>query len=183
MGGGQSKISDKDKQSQDNVSHNYNVGREVVYAMYNKFQTACTDSNKISKDSFDVIFPIIHEDVKKEMLKYLDADKDGAIDFDGFFRLYFPLRPSVSNKEFKELLYTLFRQKDGNFNAKLFISELKANMFFTHKGSDVVFEQQFNLGPGHESITKEEFDTLTKNVNSPVLLYGRQYIFGSFLFQ
>ncbi|EAY15780.1 hypothetical protein TVAG_188310 [Trichomonas vaginalis G3] len=183
MGSSQSNDIESAMEYKERLSTQYQVSETIIDTMYEKYELACGNSKVITFERFDTVFPIIDKTVKSNMLKYLEANHDNSIEFTGFFKLYLSLRPSLTNTTFRELLFSLFKTEDNNFDVALFISELKANMLFTCKGADKEFEQYFDLKPGEHTIEYSSFKKLTESFNSPILLYGKQYVFGSYIFQ
>ena len=165
------------------LAEKYQVGYDAVNEVYNRFNMASQKTKHIQPDVFHQLFLFTTKLARDNMDNFCNVTSEGC-DFPGFFKLFQALKPQYRNKDLADIIFRTFQTDKGLFDAQAFMTELKSNLFFTHEGSQASMEN-FLFGKSNKSttLTKEQYDELTKEPDSYILLYGRQLIFGSFIFQ
>ena len=166
------------------LAEKHQMGVEAVDAIYTRFKMCSQTTDRISKEVFHNLFPFTTKLARDNMDQYCNVTD--YCDLEGFLKLFKALSPQYQNRELANIIYETFKTEVG-FDINTFITELKSNLFFTYENSQKELEKWISskLQKGHKvkSLTKDQYDELTSDPNSYLLLYGRQLIFGSFIFQ
>ena len=188
MGSGQSGPTYKPEVNK--YAEQFNLGKETMNAIYDKFLMASQNSkDSIPVDVFLRLFPFTTQLAREGIKRYCLVEEDKGCNVEGFVKLFAALDPKYTNKELGNIIFEVFKTDSGLFDLKTFFTELKANLLFSYKGSENGLKEYINGSLENEkaneleTLTKKQFDRLTEKPSSYILLYGKQLLFGSFIFQ
>jgi hypothetical protein len=165
------------------------LGLETMDAIYDRFLEASKSNQEyIPKNAFLQLFPFTTKMACDNILTYCNV-KDKGCSVEGFAKLFAALDPKYDSAALSNLLFEIFKTDTDLFDLATFMTELKSNLLFTCEGSSHGLNNYITSNIGREStdkistLTRKEFYEITKERSSYVLLYGKQLVFGSYIFQ
>ena len=164
------------------MAEKHELGKEAVLAIYHRYKLASNEKDILSPTDFNKLFPFCTDLVKKNISKICNLENDG-LSFDNFIPIFKCISPEISNTIFSEFVYNLFEEENKGWSIRHFIAELRSSLLFSHPDDQKNLEFLLKGESNISYIDKNTFKAKASNLNSDVLRYSKQLIFGSFIFQ
>ena len=160
----------------------HEIGKEACYTIYQRFNLVSNGSDYISEKNLLQLFPFCTELTKKNLMNFFKIEEKG-VTFENFIPIFRALRPEITNQDMANLVYLLFEEENKGWSIRHFIAEIRACLLFSSLDDQKAIENIIRSEQSITHLTRAQFMEKAPSVNSDLMKYAKQLIFGSFLFQ